>query len=153
MLKPRELPDADVLPDNSSSNINTMHISRFIKKTVALFAIATLLLASGAVSAFACPIQFAALTAQTAQADGTAPDCDDMDMARSGLCEHHCKSGQEILNDVPLDLTPVAFASAITIDRFALPQPVFAIRLAPSYPALHHATSPPSTIRHCCFRI
>jgi hypothetical protein len=133
-----------------------MHVSRFIKKTVALFAIATLLLASGAASAFACPIQFAALTAQaaqTAQADSNAADCDDVDMAQSGLCEHHCKSGQEILNDVPLELTPVAFASAITIDRFALPQVAFAIRLTPSYPALHHATSPPSTIRHCCFRI
>lgn len=135
------------------SNINNMYLSRFIKKTVALLAIAALLLASGAVSAFVCPIQFAALSAQGAPADSAAPDCDDMDMAQSGLCEHHCKSGQEILNDVPLDLTPFACASAITIDRFTLSQLVLATRLAPSFPALHRATSPPSAIRNCCFRI
>jgi hypothetical protein len=136
-----------------SSNISNMNLSPFIRRTVALLAISALLFTSGAVSAFVCPIQFAALSAQSVQADSAVPDCDDMDMAQSGLCKHHCKSGQEILNDVPLDLTPFVCASAITVVRFTPPQLVLANRLAPSYPALHHATSPPSAIRHCCFRI
>jgi hypothetical protein len=67
------------------------------------------------------------------------------------LCQKHCENGQQIVNDTPQPLAAFSAAQALVVALIVdPPAPQSAIDLAPS---LLHATSPPLSIRHCCFRI
>ncbi len=140
---------------------------RVIQKLISAFAITALLFTQLAVSAYACPMQFAAMESdaiaenippRTEPAPATAMDCDDMDMSMDmsqlGLCQHHCKNEQQNVSDTPLDLAPLTVASSRIVALFEPPTlTLLALATHVSTPSLHHATSPASSIQHCCFRI
>ncbi len=148
---------------------------RALQRLISVFAITAVLFTQLAVSAYACPMQFAAMendavaeTTQpsTASAPPAAMDCDGMEMSAAmdmdtdvgmshpALCQHHCKNEQQNVSDTPLDLAPITFASTRIVDWV---EPLLSTSLLHaihvSTPSLHHATSPPASIQHCCFRI
>jgi hypothetical protein len=125
-------------------------MNRVTRKLVSLLGIIAVLFAQLAVSAYACPMQFMALDEAAAVA---APDANSggQDLTSPALCQKHCENGQQIVNDTPQPLAAFSAAQALVVALIVdPPAPQSAIDLAPS---LLHATSPPLSIRHCCFRI
>jgi hypothetical protein len=67
------------------------------------------------------------------------------------LCQKHCENAQQNVSDAPQplifsSLEPAFIVAAATDPNALLPDP------APT-PFLLHATSPPLSIRNCCFRL
>ena len=145
-----------------------LHTGQFTKmhrklhKIVSVLVLMSVLFLQLALSAYACPMQFSALLYQTSTIDSASSNCDDMDMdmdfgmdmSQPGLCQQHCKNEPQTLSDTPLDLAPVTFVSSLIVE-WREPQSSTSLALATraSTPSLHHATSPPASIQHCCFRI
>lgn len=129
-------------------------MNRFSRKLISLLAITALLFAQLAVSAYACPMQFIGVDEATANVGGekiSNERADTSDIDSPALCQQHCENGQKNVNDTPQ--TPIFFAvetgRVITPSR-ATNLPI----LSTASPAfLSHATSPPHSIRNCCFRI
>jgi hypothetical protein len=122
-------------------------MNRLLRRLSAWAGVFALLFAQLAVSAYACPGgDFAA----SAMAQGSmASPCDRADADQSNLCEKHCHdSGQ-------------SQGSASVIHAAFVPGLIAVLPVATSHgrspqvddPALLHATSPPASIRNCCFRI
>lgn len=131
---------------------------RRLYKIVSLFVLVSVLFLQLAISVHACPMQFSALLSQTSTIESAASDCDDldtgMDMSQPGLCQQHCKNEQQSVSDTPLDLAPLTFASSRTVEWLQPPlSTLLVLATHATTPSLHHATSPPSSIQHCCFRI
>ena len=125
-------------------------MNRVTRKLVSLLGIVAVLSAQLAVSAYACPMQFMALEEAAAVA---APDANagGLDLTSPALCQKHCENGQQNVNDTPQPLAAISAGQALVVAlNVDPPAPLSAIVLAPS---LLHATSPPLSIRHCCFRI
>lgn len=125
-------------------------MNRLTRKLVSLLGIVAVLSAQLAVSAYACPMQFMALEEAAAVA---APDANSggQDLTSPALCQKHCENGQQNVNDMPQLLASSSAGQAMVVALIVdPPAPLSAIDLAPS---LLHATSPPLSIRHCCFRI
>lgn len=126
-------------------------MNRFTRKLVSLLGIAAVLFAQLAVSAHACPMQLMGpdMVADTAGAADENSGGTDTDSP--ALCQKHCEHAQQSVNDNPQTLAFVTFEPAfeftILIDAVAR-----ITSTAPS-PALLHPTSPPLSIRNCCFRI
>lgn len=124
-----------------------------LRKIVSFFAIAAVLFTQLAVSAYACPMllkQFA-MPMQMQMNGDSDQACDDMAMNQPALCQHYCEDSQQIVNDAQVDQPSITLASFFVINFTAMissfePSLIIA-------PSLHHATSPPLTIRNCCFRI
>ena len=133
---------------------------RKLHKIVSVLVLMSVLFLQLALSAYACPMQFSALLYQTSTIESASSNCDDMDMdlgmdmSQPGLCQQHCKNEPQTLSDTPLDLAPVTFVSSLIVE-WREPQSSTSLALATraSTPSLHHATSPPASIQHCCFRI
>ena len=134
---------------------------RPFQKIISTLAIIAVLFAQLALSAYACPMQVSAMAhnltldeTRIDKASVPATDCEDMDMSPSALCQFHCQNQQNILNDLPPDLTPYTVALIQVFGGFApLPLVAYALASPPAPPWLHRATSPPAEIRNCCFRI
>lgn len=125
-------------------------MNRVTRKLISLLGIVAVLSAQLAVSAYACPMQFMALEEAAAV---TAPDenAGGQDLTSPALCQKHCENGQQNVNDTPQPLAAISAGQALVVALIVdPPAPLSAIVLAPS---LLHATSPPLSIRHCCFRI
>lgn len=122
------------------------------RKIISFIAIIALLFTQLAVSAYACPMLNGGVTAQMQMADNADTTCDEMDMAQPGLCQHHCLDGQQINNDSPLDPSALAFIPAFVVSLTVSVTTTFETTIVAA-PSLHHATSPPLSIRNCCFRI
>lgn len=121
---------------------------RSIRKLAACVGLSALVFAQLAVAAYACPAM--AQTIEAAQQAATPP-CQDMDMDQPALCQAHCQDGQQNVNDLQLLSALSGFVPGfiVTIDsaaRILLPT-------RPASPSLLHSTSPPLSIRNCCFRI
>ena len=123
-------------------------MNRYTRKLVSLLGIVAVVFAQLAVSAYACPMEFAAL----AEAIGTPEtNSSGRDALAPVLCQKHCENAQQNVNDTPQPLVGVSLAPAFVV--------TLVIDRATSLPAkaptssLHHATSPPLSIRNCCFRI
>lgn len=124
-----------------------------LRKIVSFFAIAAVLFTQLAVSAYACPMllkQFA-MPMQMQMNGDSDQACDDMAMNQPALCQHYCEDSQQIVKDAQVDQPSITLASFFVINFTAMissfePSLIIA-------PSLHHATSPPLTIRNCCFRI
>ncbi len=122
-------------------------MNRYWRRSTGLLAILALAFAQLAGSAYACPMTSSAQM-QAAQPAHAVP-CDRADPDRANLCERHCHDEGQSPN-APSGL-PAAFIPAF-IATLQLP-PLRAPSTAVDEPALLHATSPPATIRNCCFRI
>ncbi|MEO8386546.1 MAG: hypothetical protein ABI583_14950 [Betaproteobacteria bacterium] len=126
-------------------------MSRVTRKLVSLLGIAAVLFAQLAVSVYACPLQLAGSVQVSGAADTAEIDASGRDPASPALCQKHCDNGQQNVNDVPASLAFVSFFPAFMISLpIDPPAPLAATAPARS---LLHATSPPHSIRNCCFRI
>jgi hypothetical protein len=126
-------------------------VNRFVQKLASILGIAALLFAQVAVSAYACPMQFMQQDASVAMSGGYEETSDAPDADSSPLCQKHCEGGQQNVNDtvqapifVAVETGRVAPQSLATT---ALIEPTVSLSF------LSHSTSPPLSIRNCCFRI
>lgn len=107
-----------------------------------------------AVSSYACPMLAQAMGEQTeaVSADASASLSDEMDgVVQPGLCHKHCQDEQQSVSDSTTVIASIAFAPAFVVSLPVIqPSSVPTTTLSPS---LLHATSPPLSIRNCCFRI
>ena len=126
-------------------------MTRIRKRFIALVGIAALVLAQLGVAAHACPkaAGIAAPAPVEVAGESVAMPCGDMGAADSPLCQQHCNGSEGAQNS--LAAVPALPAPAFVIAAASLPQAVHAS--VPADPALVHATSPPPTIRNCCFRL
>ena len=122
-------------------------MNRLLRRLSAWAGVFALLFAQLAVSAYACPGgDFA--TASVAQAPMASP-CDGTDADQANLCEKHCHdSGQ---SQGSATVMHAAFVPGL-LAVLQMPTPHERSPQAGD-PALLHATSPPASIRNCCFRI
>src|SRR5688572_18895318 len=111
---------------------------------IAFLAACVFLFAQLAVAAYACP----AGSQQEAAAAAEQPHCDELDAELPNLCQKHCHGSEQSQAASPV---PAAFVPAFIITIAASPGMVRVQRAQPS--SSRHATSPPLTIRNCCFRI
>ena len=121
-------------------------MNRFNRKLVSLLSIVAVVFAQLAVSAYACPMEFAALDDAVGIAEANSSG---RDVLAPALCQKHSDNAQQNLNDTPQPFVSLApgFVVALAIDQ-ATSLPAIA-----ATSSLHHATSPPLSIRNCCFRI
>ena len=123
-------------------------MNRVTRKLVSLLSIVAVVFAQLAVSAYACPMEFAALDETVGVPETNSSG---RDASAPALCQKHCENAQQNVNDIPQPLVGVSLAPAFVV--------TLAIDRATSLPAkapassLLHATSPPLSIRNCCFRI
>ncbi len=126
-------------------------MNRSLRQIVSLFAVTAVLFTQLAMSAYACPMLLNQFAWPAQMNDNSAQDCDGMDMSQPALCQHHCEDSQQIVNDAPVEQPSITATSLFVINFTAMVPPFQpSILVAPS---LHHATSPPLAVRHCCFRI
>lgn len=125
-----------------------MCIRRF-RPLVALVAIASLLFAQLAVSAYACPDLQASKPAVT-QANAAAPGCNEMDMANPALCHGYCQYGNQSVDlSVPwVPPAPIVLSAVVYADA----ELVAEARAASPHSLLARTTAPPLAIRNCCLR-
>lgn len=121
---------------------------RITRKLVACIGLSALVFAQLAVSAYACPVLAAAI--EDAQ-PATTPPCHDMDMDQPALCQSHCQDGQQNINDVQPAFAPAGFVPGLIVMIDSATQKP--LQLPPASPLLLRSTSPPLSIRNCCFRI
>lgn len=118
---------------------------------ISFIAIVAVLFTQLAGSAYACPMLNGGVGAPMQMANNADAVCDDMDMAQPAMCQHHCQEGQQINNDSALDQSALAFFPASIVSLVVITT-TFETSIVAT-PSLHHATSPPLSIRNCCFRI
>ena len=126
-------------------------MTRLVRRIAACFAIAVLAFAQLAVSAYACPMQFLAQDASVEMSGGCEESSNVPDADSRALCHKHCENGQQNVNDT--FHAPIFFA--VETGRAAAPSTAMSgsIKSTVLTSFLSHATSPPHTIRNCCFRI
>jgi hypothetical protein len=127
-------------------------MSRFHRKIVSLIGIFALLFAQLAGSAYACPFQMQGIadTAMAGSAESDGPTAA-LDPASPALCEQHCQYGKQSINDAPQPMASVVLAPAfvVTLDCPS----VLPTTSAAAAPSRLYDSSPPLSIRNCCFRI
>ena len=127
-------------------------MNRTYRKLMGWLGIVAVMFAQLAVSAYACPLLFQGLgnSTDTVSVSDVSVAC--ADLLSPNLCKKHCENGEQNINDMPepqaclLALEP-AFIVALVLDPH-----VSSIATALT-PSLLHATSPPLSIRNCCFRL
>lgn len=122
---------------------------RHTRKLAAVLTLIGLLFAQMVVSAYACPAM--APDQVVASVDDSMPPCHKSADADRGLCLAHCQDGQKISGDHTALHSAATFVAAFTITL--LPASAEALPAAPISADLFRATSPPASIRNCCFRI
>ena len=127
-------------------------MNRAWRKVFSILAIAAVLFAQLAVSAYACPMQTALVNCTDMQMEAAATAGDDDPVAQPALCLKHCQNEQQNRGDPDAPLASVALAPAFTLP---LPQVASSSTIAATLfaPSLQHPISPTLAIRHCCFRI
>ena len=127
-------------------------MNRTYRKLMSWLGIVAVLFAQLAVSAYACPLLFKGFDNSTNTAGVSDASAECPDPVSPNLCKKHCENGEQNINDMPepqaclLALEP-AFIVALVLDP-TLSSPAPALT-----PSLLHATSPPLSIRNCCFRL
>ena len=126
-------------------------MNRLSRKLFSLLAIGALLFAQLAVAAYACPMQFAGADEAASMDAACEKNASQRDADSPALCQQHCENGPQNVNDSPQ--VPVFFA--VETGRVVAPSmaTMLPIRTSATPAFLSHATSPPHTIRNCCFRI
>ena len=126
-------------------------VNRFTRKLVSLLGIVAVLFAQFAVSAYACPMQFMGMDEAADVVGAPETSSSGRDLESPALCQKHCENGQQNVNDAPQPLAFVSLAPAFVVMLPVVPAAT-STATAPT-PSLLHATSPPHSIRNCCFRI
>ena len=121
---------------------------RFTRKLAACIGMTALVFAQLAIAAYACPAM--AQTIEAAQQAATPP-CQDMDMDQPALCQAHCHDSEQNVNVVLAALAVPGFVPGLIVMIDSVAQILLPAR--PASPSLLHSTSPPLSIRNCCFRI
>ena len=123
-----------------------------IHRLSSLIAIAAILFAQLALSAYACTNQ---ATTVATPSDMMSSDCEANMVANGGatsaLCHTHCQNDPQIAGDTPSPLASVLLTPSF-VATVSVPE-IRALQEITLLPALVHATSPPLAIRNCCFRI
>ena len=126
-------------------------MNRLSRKLCSLLAIGALLFAQLAVAAYACPMRSAGADEAASMDAACEKNASQRDVESPALCQQHCENGPQNVNDLPQ--VPVFFAvetGRVVAQSTTMILPI----LSSASPAfLSHATSPPLSIRHCCFRI
>ena len=126
-------------------------MNRFTRKLVSIFSIVAVIFAQLAVSAYACPMQFMGLDEVGIALGATESDSGVTDAVSPALCQKHSEHGQQNVNDTPQALAFVSFNTALVIETLVEPNALSTTNALT--PFLLHATSPPLSIRNCCFLI
>lgn len=116
------------------------------RRLIAFVALAALVFVQAAVAAHLC-----VGTQMQAVHEAMADPCDSSNHEGAPACASHCENAALSLDQWP----GVAFAAPFTpvfVAALAL-RSATAIEASYADPSLLHATSPPLTIRNCCFRI
>ncbi len=126
-------------------------MNRVLCRWAALIGIGTLLFATLSVAAYACPM--AAGAGSTAMAMPAGCPAHDQDTNLPNLCEAYCTADQQQTAQAAVDLPPLPLVHGLVATLFvstAISPPAgqFAADATPT-----RTTSPPSTIRNCCFRL
>ena len=126
-------------------------MKRKFRKLTGFLVIAALLYTQWAVAAYACPLQFNASSGDMETVSAIDHETNDCDPASPALCKKHCENAAQNFNDTPS--TPIFFA--VETGGVVTPSTItFSTIQSRVFPAfLSHATSPPHSIRNCCFRI
>lgn len=123
-------------------------MSRIFRRCAALAAIGALLFTTLSVAAYACPNATSGM-----QSVAIPADCPDRDTDQPNLCKAHCAAGQQQTAQAASDLLPLPLVHGLMATLFvAAPASPFPAHIAASSP-LSRTTSPPFTIRNCCFRL
>lgn len=125
-------------------------MTRLNKRIVSLWLLVAMVFMQLAVSAYACPMLADALHATTEMVSAD-PCCDHAGIAQPGLCQKYCQDGQQNVSDSPAPLPALTYAAPVVLDLAITQSTSFSTTTL--LPSLLHATSPPLSIRHCCFRI
>jgi hypothetical protein len=122
-------------------------MNRNLRQLAAWLTLFALMFAQLAVAAYACP---GAVPEPAASTQVAPSPCDNgVDTSQANLCEKHCHDSQQTQNIAP------------AIGGIFVPGFIAVLRLPDSHApaasagcgALLHASSPPATLRNCCFRI
>lgn len=136
-----------------------MKLSRRSRLATALLALISVLFVQLAVAAYACPSRQIVQASQDAvvatPGHGNMEGCEGMDAGTAdvALCHVHCQPDTQSLDkpDLPGVFPFVAFALVLTV---ADPSVQLKQLVLPREPlSLRRITSPPLSIRNCCFRI
>jgi len=121
-------------------------VNKPVKRLAAWLGILALVFAQLAVAAYTCP----APQASVALSGQSAPSpCDMVDPDQSNLCDKHCNDSQQS-QSAAVSLHAAFSPAFVTVVEMPA---VAAASIALDDSALLRATSPPATIRNCCFRI
>lgn len=132
---------------------NVMRLSRHSRLVTALVALVTVLFMQLAVAAYACPGLQPQEVADTSAMQGM-PGCEDaVDAVQPGLCHAHTQAGNQSLDKPPMpDVAPSAAIVLVPmindIDIALRP-----ISTHAEAPWLMRGSTPPLSVRNCCFRI
>lgn len=132
-----------------------VHKSRFL---IAVMAMLSMLFTQLAVAGYVCPLletmPVELVTPVAVADDASMLPCHDIDQEEPNLCSAHAQEGNQSLDkpDLPAVLQFVASSFA------GIVMPPVEDQLSPLTPIadgrlLTHATAPPVSVQHCCFRI
>lgn len=134
-----------------------MKLRRKYRILTALIALFGVLFAQLAIAAYVCPAlhsgQQSATMAGESSPMQSMPGCDQPDTTEPALCIAHCQDAKSSLDkpSVPAVLPAAVIVSSILA---ALAPPLLApLQDVERTSLLLRITSPPISIRHCCFRI
>ena len=129
-----------------------MNLSNSFRRVAACIALFSMLFIQFAVTSYACPAMEMGQPVAMSSAAATQNMCAGMDTEQPVLCHAHGHAESSSLDksQVPPIQPFIALGQVTTL----MPVDV-AYRPAAALPAafLAHATAPPLSIRHCCFRI
>jgi len=133
-----------------------MKLTRKTRLTTALLVLLSMLFMQLAVAAHACPgLQMGdsgmAMMGQAQSDSASMPGCVQPDSVQPALCHAHCQDAKQSLDKAELPSIHPALTIGLMIDiaNFTLPQRPSVAPVS----LLARATSPPLSIRNCCFRI
>ena len=126
-------------------------MNRVYRKLAGWIGIVAVVFTQFAVSVYACPLLLQSLNEGADTVSLSDPTSGSPDFVSAGLCQKHCENGQQNVNDSPQPLLSDMLAPTSVVSQLINPpEPLPVMALAPS---LLRATSPPLSIRNCCFRI
>ena len=135
----------------------TMRLTRKHRMLTALIALFGMLFMQLAIAGYVCPGGGGAGPTSMAAADEVPmqpmPGCDQPDPANPALCQAHCQDAKASLDKPP---APALAPAAVIVSAIVTPHEP-SVRAPPGEVELDslllRITSPPISIRHCCFRI
>ena len=123
-------------------------MNRTYRKLMGWLGIVAVVFAQIAVSAYACPLQFQGL-GNSIDTVSVSDAC--ADLVSPNLCKKHCENGEQNINDAPEPLACLVLESAFIVAL--VPDPHLSSIATALTPSLLRSTSPPLSIRNCCFRL